>query len=594
MLDRLNAFNGASNKIKDAEQLKKERIEKAKKAEDLKKKQDIEKAFQKEERERLEAEEAARAKVTFVMTACGRPDLMEKTLDSFFKFNKYPIEKFIVTEDSADPEIFKECKSLNDKKYQNKIQFIFNEKKLGQSKSIDLAYSMVETEYVFHCEEDWEFYNEGFIDESIRVLKGDEHILQAWIRPKSDRILNDIKPEIYEINGVRVRDVLPKSFMVKGGLSDGKDLIVRDYMGFSWNPGLKRMSDYKLLKNGYSGFTEEHMIDSFYRSHNKGFKVVSISDHDEDGFVKHIGWGRRADDPVYDEEAKSPQDLEKAMLEARKKREADKIKVEEEAKAAAAKKEAEESVVKTPKVSVVMQVYLGDYPGSRTDSVIKFHRAVQSFLNQSYKNAELIIASDGCKITMQHYEKYYASNKLVKFVYVDKKGLPNMYEERLEGYKYYRGVPREAGRSLADGELITYMDSDDYLHPKFLYEIVYNYNLAPKEARWFLNNAWYDHVNILNQPLSNILEEYKSSDVVNIPILKANFIKTQVKPGLVVNTPWLLVHDSNIITRWKDTFGKTSEDVDFGRRLREDYKGLGYLYSAPTYIRCHYTGLWDI
>ena len=353
------------------------------------------------------------------------------------------------------------------------------------------------------------------------------------------------------------------------------------------------MSDYRLLKNGYSGVQSEHMIDSFYRTHSNGFKVVSLSESDDQGFVRHIGWGRRADDPIYDEDKNSPQDLEQAMLEARQKREADKKRVEAE-KEAKQKQEEKSKGVLTPKISVVMQVYLGDYPGSRTDSVIKFHRAVKSFLNQTYKNIELIIASDGCKITMEHYEKYYADNKIIKFVYVDKKGLPNMYEERLEGYKYYRGIPREAGRSLADGELITYMDSDDYLHPKFAYEIVYNYNLAPTAAKWYLNNAWYDHVNILSIPLPDILEEYKYSDAISVPLLDSKFIKTQVKPGLVVNTPWLLVHDADVKTRWKDTFGKTSEDVDFGRRLREECKGLGYQFTAPTYIRCHYTGLWDV
>ena len=538
-------------------------------------------------------QEETRPKVTFVMTACGRPDLMEKTLDTFMQFNTYPIERWIITEDSTDPEVFSQCKTLNDKKYNNKLEFVFNEKKLGQARSIDLAYSMVDTDYVFHCEEDWEFYDDEFIEQSLSILEADETVLQAWIRPKSDRILNDIKEEVYQIGGIGVRDVLPKSFMVKGALPGGKDLIVRDYMGFSWNPGLKRMSDYRLLKNGYSGVQSEHMIDSFYRTHSNGFKVVSLSESDDQGFVRHIGWGRRADDPIYDEDKNSPQDLEQAMLEARQKREADKKRVEAE-KEAKQKQEEKSKGVLTPKISVVMQVYLGDYPGSRTDSVIKFHRAVKSFLNQTYKNIELIIASDGCKITMEHYEKYYADNKIIKFVYVDKKGLPNMYEERLEGYKYYRGIPREAGRSLADGELITYMDSDDYLHPKFAYEIVYNYNLAPTAAKWYLNNAWYDHVNILSIPLPDILEEYKYSDAISVPLLDSKFIKTQVKPGLVVNTPWLLVHDADVKTRWKDTFGKTSEDVDFGRRLREECKGLGYQFTAPTYIRCHYTGLWDV
>ena len=614
MLDILNAFNGdKKNNKQDAQKAQQERIAKVERAKAEKAKADLaaEKAKAAEDAERanqerirqkqlaaeaaeraqIEAEEAARPKVTFVMTACGRPDLMEKTLDTFFKFNDYPIEKYIITEDSADPEIFKECKRLNDTKYQNKLEFIFNERKLGQSRSIDLAYSKVGTEYVFHCEEDWEFYNSNFIQESLAVLESDESVLQAWIRPKSDRILNEIKKETYVINNVRVRDVLPKSFMVKGALPGGKDLIVRDYMGFSWNPGLKRMVDYELLKNGYSGFTQEHMIDAFYRAHEKGFRVVSISDHDEDGFVKHIGWGRRADDPVYNDEDMSPKDLEEAMLEARKKREEDKKKAEEAAKAAEAEKQ-QSSGVLTPKVSVVMQVYLGDYPGSRVDPVIKFHRAVKSFLDQSYKNSELVIAADGCKITMEHYEKYYASNPRVKFVYVDKTGLPNMYDKPVEGYTYYRGVPREAGRSIADGELITYMDSDDYLHPSFVYQIVYHYNLEPS-ADWLVNTSWLDHVNVLAIDASNILESYADKKLLNIPFLNSKFVESKVKQGLMVNTPWLLAHKSDITVRWKDSFGQTSEDVDFGRRLREKYKN-GYQYAEPVYLRCHYTGYWDV
>ena len=44
-----------------------------------------------------------------------------------------------------------------------------------------------------------------------------------------------------------------------------------------------------------------------------------------------------------------------------------------------------------PKISIIMQSYLGNYPGSRKDSHSKFLRAVQSFQNQLYKNCELII-----------------------------------------------------------------------------------------------------------------------------------------------------------------------------------------------------------
>lgn len=239
-------------------------------------------------------------KITLVLTSCGRNDLLEKTLDSLFKFNTYPIERYIITEDSADPEVFKQCERLNAEKYNNKLEFIFNYKKLGQSASIDLAYSLVETEYVFHCEEDWEFYRDGFIEDSIKVLKTQPKVIQSWIRPKSDNILNKIQPNIYNLPlDVSVRIVEPVSFIVRGANEDGSDMIIKNYMGFSWNPGVKRIKDWKELPGGYSAFEREHLVDHYYR--DNGFMVVSLSEDDYDGYVKHIGWNRRAADPVYKE-----------------------------------------------------------------------------------------------------------------------------------------------------------------------------------------------------------------------------------------------------------------------------------------------------
>jgi len=528
--------------------------------------------------------------VTFVMTACGRVDLMEKTLDSFMKFNKYPIKRYIIMEDSKDFNVHQQCRDLNHTKYNGKLEFVFNDPKLGQARSIDKAYSMVDTEYVFHCEEDWEFYRSNFIEHSMKVLEHDQSILQAWIRPKSDKILNNIEENYVELSGIKVRNVLPVSFMVKGGGPGGADLIVRNYMGFSWNPGLKRMSDYKLLTKGYFGAGAEHSVDAFYHAHKRGFRIVSIGPNDDYGYVKHIGWGRRAGDPRFglDDKKELSQAQEEAKIEAAKRAEA--------AKQEAAKK-AEQIPVKQaiqPMISVVMQTYLGDYPGSRVDSIKKFRRAVESFLLQDYKNAELIIVSDGCQITHKEYQDLYADVRNIKYVFVDKNGLPNMYYES-DGKKFYRGVPRRLGVSAASGELITYMDSDDYLHPKFLSTIVYYHNLQP-DAEWMVNVAWYDHVNILKVPFETIgeaIKPYSDNKIISIPKLNADFVETIVKDGLVVNTPWLLTHKSTCNIKWLDQFGSVSEDVDFARRLRAAYPA-GMKYQHPTYFRCHYTGLWDI
>lgn len=230
-------------------------------------------------------------KVTLVLTSCGRLDLLERTLDSFFKYNTYPIEKYLIVEDSADKEVFNKCVKLNEK-YENKLEFIFNEQKLGQLKSIDLAYSKVETDYIFHLEDDWEFYRSYFIDKSIKLLDVRHDILQIWIRPKSDKIVNKIGKKVFIQKGVYYRKVLPATFYTGKILEDGKKELVFNYTGFSFNPGLKRLSDYKLI-GSYQKYKQEHLIDYFYGM--LGYSVVSLSKDDDDGYVKHIGWERRVE-----------------------------------------------------------------------------------------------------------------------------------------------------------------------------------------------------------------------------------------------------------------------------------------------------------
>ena len=96
--------------------------------------------------------------ITFVLTSCNRFDLLEETLKSFIKYNDYPINKYIFIEDSHK---ISELEAVVNKfpSIKQKALLLNNDPKLGQMASIDKAYSHVETNYIFHCEEDWEFYN---------------------------------------------------------------------------------------------------------------------------------------------------------------------------------------------------------------------------------------------------------------------------------------------------------------------------------------------------------------------------------------------------------------------------------------------------
>lgn len=201
--------------------------------------------------------------VTLVITSCGRFDLLEKTLDSFFEYNTYPIEEVIITEDSTEGKKLEKLVS----KYKNQnFNLIVNETRLGQLKSIDKAYEQVKTEYVFHCEDDWEFLRKSFIEKSMEILDDNPKIAIVGLRGREDctEILIS-KQDYIAKNGEKYFEILENVF--------------------TYNPGLRRKDVCDLYKNHakLEGTLFENELSSFYK--NKGFTMVSFCNP----FVKHIG-----------------------------------------------------------------------------------------------------------------------------------------------------------------------------------------------------------------------------------------------------------------------------------------------------------------
>ena len=124
--------------------------------------------------------------VTLFLTACNRPQLLKTTLESFMKYNTYPIKEAIIVEDSGINGI--NDFALDILNFPCKI--IYNEKKLGQMKSMENGLKHIKTDYVFHCEEDWEFYNFGFIEDSFELLKKDSKICCVLLRGYDENRIN--------------------------------------------------------------------------------------------------------------------------------------------------------------------------------------------------------------------------------------------------------------------------------------------------------------------------------------------------------------------------------------------------------------------
>lgn len=223
--------------------------------------------------------------VTAVLTSCNRHDLLNDTLQSFFKFCSYPIRQMIVVEDgSTIPG------ALIDSFKSRRIVWLSTGRRVGQIAAIDYAYSRVRTPYIFHMEDDWEFYRSGFIERSMTLLRAEQNCLQVWIRSTSDTNDHPLEPRIYTKNGVSWQKL---AFNHN-----------RRWHGFSFNPGLRRLADY-IACNGYCSLEKfdflnpwktEIAISKFYK--DRGMYAAILCDENGAGYVRHTGGERHTPPPA--------------------------------------------------------------------------------------------------------------------------------------------------------------------------------------------------------------------------------------------------------------------------------------------------------
>jgi glycosyltransferase involved in cell wall biosynthesis len=119
------------------------------------------------------------------------------------------------------------------------------------------------------------------------------------------------------------------------------------------------------------------------------------------------------------------------------------------------------------KISVIMPSFLGEYEGCASNRDQKFIRAVNSFLDNTYKEKELIIVSDGCPETIRIYEMLFEKRKNIRCLVIHKQPL-------------FSGNIRQFGlshqRSFINADIETYLDSDDIIKPYHLHFIAENMN----------------------------------------------------------------------------------------------------------------------
>ena len=218
--------------------------------------------------------------ISICLTSCGRWDLLEKTISSLVSYwDGKPPAAFYIHDDSGwqNPSLMKELDRFLMRHWQIMADWTFSNRK-GQPHAIDMAYMLVQTPYIFHCEDDWEFYNTGFIADSRSVLETEPKCASVWIRHPNDRNQHTVLPGVkLTKQGVRYQQMATRH---KG-----------NWHGMTWNPGLRRLSDYLAMgkftdmcewRNNDHAIAEMQFNKKYYEAGYVGMSLCR-------GFVKHIG-----------------------------------------------------------------------------------------------------------------------------------------------------------------------------------------------------------------------------------------------------------------------------------------------------------------
>ena len=202
--------------------------------------------------------------VTLFLTSCGRPHLLKQTLESFMRFNTYPIKEAIICEDSGNINSIDFVKNI----LNFPCNIIYNEKRIGQMRSIENGVKYITTPYVFHCEDDWEFYCPGFIELSMKILQTNDRISQVLLR-SYDEYIYRYRMKINDDNNNNYNIIT---------LNEGTSV-------YSFNPSLKKI-EVELLNIPYKDTDDEGTIQK--KIQELGY--ISVVTKNVKGFVNHIGW----------------------------------------------------------------------------------------------------------------------------------------------------------------------------------------------------------------------------------------------------------------------------------------------------------------
>ena len=129
--------------------------------------------------------------VTFTITSCKRFDLFEKSVNSFINCcqDLHKIDTWLCVDDNSSIDDRQKMKD----KYPFFTFYFKTPEEKGHSRSMNIIRDNVKTEYIFHMEDDWQFFHKrDYISDCISVLGQSSNIGQCLINKNYSEVSKDI------------------------------------------------------------------------------------------------------------------------------------------------------------------------------------------------------------------------------------------------------------------------------------------------------------------------------------------------------------------------------------------------------------------
>lgn len=199
------------------------------------------------------------------------------------------------------------------------------------------------------------------------------------------------------------------------------------------------------------------------------------------------------------------------------------------------------------KISVIVPIYkVEDY----------LHRCVDSIINQTYANLEIILVDDGspdnCPMICDEYAK---KDSRIRVVHKKNGGLSDA---------------RNAGIDIATGEYIMFIDSDDFVDIEMMESMMKN--MIDNNVDMVVCNIKYvyeDREVVKYNQADRILDRYEA-------------MEEYLKDGVVQAVAWNKLYKKSLINDMRYKVGKTNEDEFFTYKVVDKTDKI-YYNSRPFY-----------